>query len=308
MNLAPIALFTYNRLWHTKQTVEALRGNTLAALSDLFIFSDGPKSINDQEKVTDVRNYLSTVTGFRSVTITQRPENHGLARSIIDGVTEIVSTCGRIIVLEDDLVTSPLFLQFMNASLEEYANNERVISIHGYVYPVKADLPQTFFLRGADCWGWATWERGWKLFEPDGRKLLKELRRLDLTDYFDFDNAYPFTKQLADQIKGKNNSWAIRWHASAFLHDRLTLYPGRSLVQNIGNDGSGVHCESRQEYAVELSDEIGTPLRVPLEENLHARMLIGHFLRSVRPSLRKRVHKFFSGIKQRAVPLLKHNS
>ena len=251
--LAPICLFVYNRLYHTQRTIEALKNNLLADHSDLVIFSDASKSESQFEKVRDVRQYIRQISGFKSITINEREVNYGLAKSIIDGVTKIVNEYGRIIVLEDDLVTSPYFLSYMNEALEKYADDDRVVSIHGYVYPVKQSLPETFFLRGADCWGWATWRRGWAHFNPDGQYLIDELKRRKLIGMFDFNGAYSFSKMLKAQIKGSNDSWAVRWHASAFLADKLTLYPGRSLVHNIGNDGSGTHCGDDMGYDLLVS-------------------------------------------------------
>lgn len=164
---APIALFVYNRLNHTQRTITALQQNSLAQESELYIFSDGPKDEAGVEKVETIRKYLKTISGFKSVHIKERPENWGLAKSIIEGATEIVGQFGKIIVLEDDIVTSPHFLKYLNEALDLYQNEEKVISVHGYIYPVKQVLPETFFLRGADCWGWATWQRGWRLFQPD---------------------------------------------------------------------------------------------------------------------------------------------
>jgi len=163
--LAPIVLFVYNRPWHMRQTIEALQKNELAEVSELFIFSDGPKSEADKEKVLEVREYIKTIPGFKSVTLIKRERNIGLAQSIITGVTDVINRYGRIIVLEDDMVTSPYFLKFMNEALEFYKDAEKVVCVHGYIYPIEAKLPETFFLRGADCWGWATWKRGWDLFD-----------------------------------------------------------------------------------------------------------------------------------------------
>jgi hypothetical protein len=141
----------------------------------------------------------------------------------------------------------------MNEALKRYADDARVASIHAYVYPVDRPLPEAFFLPGADCWGWATWQRGWACFNPDGQYLLDELKRRKLICAFDFNGAYPYSKMLEGQIKGKNDSWAIRWYASAFLAGKLTLYPGRSLVQNIGNDDSGTHRGNSVDLDIELS-------------------------------------------------------
>lgn len=274
---APIALFTFSRPAHTAQTLAALQSNLLAEQSDLIIFSDGPRHQQDQEKVKEVRTLLHQVKGFRTVQVIERETNYGLSRNIIDGVTQICREYGQVIVLEDDLVTSPYFLKYMNEALSYYANNSQVASIHGYVYPVQEQLPETFFLRGADCWGWATWHRAWNLFNPNGSELLKELYRQNLTQEFDFAGAYPYTKMLKGQIAGTNDSWAIRWYASAFLQNKLTLYPGRSLVHNIGNDASGTHCGSSQTFDVKVSEQ---PIKVgdiPVEESKIARQAFINF-------------------------------
>ena len=212
-HLAPIVLFVYNRPWHTQQTIEALQKNELASESELFIYADGAKNNKANEKVKEVRNYIKTVDGFNKVTIIERENNWGLADSIIDGVTQTVNKYGRVIVLEDDLVTSSYFLRFMNDALEVYKDNNEVASIHGYLYPIDnmIGVPDTFFIKGADCWGWATWARSWELFELNGQKLLDELQYKKLQKEADFNNSYGYSRMLKDQINGKNNSWAIRW-------------------------------------------------------------------------------------------------
>jgi len=302
MKTAPIALFVYNRPWHTHQTVMALQNNELAKESDLIVFSDGPKiesnkekTKSNEEKVKEVRNYIKNITGFKAVKIIERKQNLGLANSIISGVTEVVNQYGRIIVLEDDLVTSKYFLRFMNEALELYEKEDKVISIHGYVYPIE-DLPETFFLKGADCWGWATWKRGWDIFEADGKKLLLELRKRKLLKRFDFDGAYPYTKMLKNQIKGKNNSWAIRWYASALLNDKLTLYPGKSLVNNIGADSSGTHKDHTDIFDVKLSDKSITIKKIQTLEDPNAYREFRSFLRTIskQSSLTNRIGRFLN--------------
>lgn len=279
MRPAPIALFTYNRPAHTRRTVEALLKNQFAAESDLIVFSDGPKASSDAEDVKSVRHYLDSISGFRSVQVIQQPRNLGLAQSIIAGVTQVCSSHGLVIVLEDDMLTSPWFLRFMNEGLATYEADPEVISIHGYIYPVRAVLPETFFLRGADCWGWATWDRAWKHFNSDGADLLAKLEQHKLTHSFDFDGAYSYTDMLRAQMAGRNNSWAIRWHASAFLLNKLTLYPGRSLVQNIGLDSSGTHCVVTEEFTTVLATEPIPVRRQPLKDNRHARRIVCEHLR-----------------------------
>ena len=173
---APIALFVYARPGHARRTVEALLNNSEASSSDLIVFSDAARTPDKEESVRLVREYISGIKGFRSLTVHHRPQNFGLAKSIIEGVTQVLADRERVIVLEDDLETSPYFLRYMNEALDRFAEEERVISVHGYVYPTEKTLPEAFFLRGADCWGWATWRRGWAQFNPDGQFLLDELR------------------------------------------------------------------------------------------------------------------------------------
>lgn len=288
MKPAPIALFTYNRPRHTRNTVEALAANALASESDLFVFSDAPRTETHCDAVQEVRNYISTISGFRSLTIINRNENFGLSRSIIDGVTTLLCEHGSIIVLEDDLETSPYFLVYMNSALDMYRDAEQVACVHGYVYPVKEKMPELFFIRGADCWGWATWKRGWELFQPDGSILLDELYKRSLGKDFNFGNSYPYTRMLEAQVAGKNDSWAIRWNASAFLRGKLTLYPGRSLVKNVGFDASGTHCGTNASFDVTLSE---TPIlveRIAPVENTYATRAFSNFFRSIRPGFWQR--------------------
>jgi hypothetical protein len=252
---APIVLFVYNRLWHTTKTVEALQKNLLSKYSTLFIFSDGARSDKDIKAVSEVREYCKSINGFNKVEIIERESNFGLAASIVDGVTKIVNEYGKIIVLEDDLVTSPFFLDYMNEGLDLYQDIDEVISIHGYTYPVNKKLPDTFFIRGADCWGWATWRNSWKLFEPNSIKLLFDLNNKKLKKQADFNNCYPFTQMLVNHINGKNDSWAIRWYMSAFLNNKLTLYPGISLINNIGNDSSGTHSETTSVLDIKIENK-----------------------------------------------------
>lgn len=272
-HLSPIILFVYNRPNHTRCTIEALLLNSQASSSDLIIFSDAARESDNRSAVDEVRAYLETISGFNSVTIHHRPHNFGLSKSIIEGVTNVLSEYECAIILEDDMVTSTHFLSYMNESLEKFAEDERVISIHGYVFPVEQTLPEAFFLLGADCWGWATWRRGWYLFNSNGRSLLNELKNRSMNNAFDFNGSYGYTNMLENQIKGKNDSWAIRWYASAFLAGKLTLYPGRSLVHNIGNDNSGTHCTNTTLHDIKLSQ---TPIDLnnievkPSEEGRHA--------------------------------------
>ena len=272
MTLSPIILFVYNRPEHVQKCITSLLANDLAKESDLYIYSDAPKNEEAQEAVLQVREYIHTIRGFKNITIVERERNWGLANSIIDGVTNLTQKYGKVIVLEDDLVVAPYFLQFMNDALEIYKDEPRVGHIQACDFTQDATLPDTFLIKWTGSWGWATWERAWKHFNPDGKELLAELEQRGLTHTFDFNGKYGFTRMLRRQIEGKNNSWAIRWNATLFLKDMLSLNVGRSLVQNEGFDGSGTNCGGGGLYASNLWI---TPLPVkkisPIEENIQAR-------------------------------------
>ena len=269
---APILLFVYNRLEHTQRCVNSLLANDLSASSDLFIYADGARDEAAASGVNRVREYIQTIKGFKSVTIVQRDENWGLARNVIDGVTTVVNSRGRVIVVEDDLVLAPYFLQFMNDALETYKDEPRVGHIQACDFTGDTSLPGTFLIKFTGSWGWATWQRAWKFFNPDGAELLHQLEQQRLTRRFDFNGKYGFTRMLRHQIAGKNNSWAIRWNASLFLADILSLNVGRSLVSNEGFDGSGTNCGTDDLYSSDLWLQ---PLPVnkisPIEENEAAR-------------------------------------
>ena len=272
MNLSPILLFVYNRPAHTRRCIESLSRNSLAVESELFIYADGAKDQTVADEVEEVRQYIRSIQGFKKVTLIERNENWGLARNIIDGVSTQVQKYGKVIVLEDDLVVAPHFLRFMNDALETYQDEPKVGHIQACDFTQDASLPDTFLIKWTGSWGWATWERAWKHFNPNGKELLQELEARKLTYTFDFNGKYGFTRMLRRQIEGKNNSWAIRWNASLFLKDILSLNVGRSLVQNEGFDGSGTNCGGGGLYASHLHLE---PLPVhkisPVQENPNAR-------------------------------------
>jgi len=277
---APIALFAYARQDHLRLTVESLLLNPECRTTNLYVYCDGPRNDSTKSQTNAVRAYVDTLQGFASITRIYRDTNLGLAQSIISGVSEVVARHGCVIVMEDDLVVSPHFLAYMNQGLRLYQDEPRVASIHGYSYPVESRMPETFFLRGADCWGWATWARAWQHFEPDGQKLLNELQADDLIRAFDFDGAYSFSDMLKNQIKGKNNSWAVRWHATCFLRNMLTLYPGKSLVNNIGNDGSGTHSAPTTAFDQALASRSVDLHSIPLEESAVARSAFVAYFRT----------------------------
>jgi len=293
-NLAPIALFVYNRPQHTERTLKFLQHNELAAESRLYIFSDGAKTPQDEEKVAEVRAIINGLDGFKSVKIIERKENAGLANSVIAGVTQLINDYGKVIVFEDDLVTSPHTLTYFNDGLNRYQPEEKVMHIGAYMYPLKADnLPQSFFFRAATSWGWATWGRAWKHFEPNIDKLLNQFDNKKKSA-FAIDNTMNFWKQMQEFKNGKNNSWAIRWYASIFLKGGLTLNPSQSLVNNIGHDGTGVHSGINDIYNVVINPKPITEFPAVIEENLDAYQTIKNFLANRKGSIWDRIKRFIN--------------
>jgi len=285
MALAPIVLFVYNRPWHTQQTLDALSKNELASKSKLYIYSDGPQENAAEEqfqKIKEVRSLIRKRKWCGEVEVIEHEKNLGLAGSIISGVTEVVNESGQIIVLEDDIISSSYFLNYMNDALALYDGCEQVACISAYIYPVRKELPETFFMRGADCWGWATWQRAWNTFEEDGAKLLQTIRENGFQSAFDFGDAYPFTQMLEDLTEAKNDSWAIRWYASSFLKEMYCLYPGRSLVQNIGIDGSGIHSHVSDKLDTKMSSSGITVNKFTVRENTVAKKLVSEYFLSMK--------------------------
>jgi len=296
MALAPIALFVYNRPRHTQETIAALRRNLLAAESDLIVFCDGGKTDEDWQRVNEVRRFVKSVEGFKSVTVDESAFNLGLGRSIIDGITKVTAIHGRGIILEDDEILAPRFLDFMNAGLSLYENDPAVAAINGYLYPVKGTLPETFFLRGENVWGFGLWKRSWDIFEPDGAKLLRMLEERGLTSRFSLDNTAPFKAILEAQIRGENDSWAVRWQAAAFLRNMLTLFPNKSLVRNIGYDGTGRHCGVSSVYDTDIYEGEIKVERIELVECKRARKaLVAWHREAFKSGRRHRLRRWVGG-------------
>lgn len=266
-NLAPIVLFVYNRPWHTQQTVEALQKNQLVSESELYIYSDAPKNAQAVEKVKEVRDYIRTINGFKEINIIEREKNLGLADSIIDGVTMIVNKYGKVIVLEDDLVTSPYFLKFMNEALEFYKDKKRVWHISGWNYPIKNDnLDDVFLFRVSSCWGWATWSDRWNNYEKNIDKILKNFSKNDIRR-FNLEDNENFWGQVLANNAGNINTWAVFWYAIIFKKEGLCLHPTQTFVENIGLDGSGIHCGENNNFKSNLSKNKNIIFNIELQEN-----------------------------------------
>lgn len=268
-NLAPVVLFVYNRLDHTKQTIDALQKNEISNETELYIYSDAVKNNKTEKYVKEVREYIKTIQGFKKVTIIEQKENLGLATSIISGVSDIINTHGKAIVLEDDLVTSPYFLTYMNEALEIYKDEKRVWHISGWNYPTSFDTTEdTYFYRVMDCWGWATWSDRWNHFEKNTDKLIQNFSKKDIKR-FNLDGYTDLWRQVKLNKSGRINTWAIYWYATIFQNNGLCLNPVQSFVKNIGHDGTGVHCNiSGYIDNITLNEEKDINFTKEFEENI----------------------------------------
>lgn len=252
--LAPICLFTYNRVDETIQTINALKNNYLAKWSDLIIFSDGPKNKQAIKNVFELRKFLKTVTGFKSVIIHESSENKGLANSIITGVNQTVNEYGKVIVVEDDLITMPNFLDFMNQALDFYATIKKIQSINGFSLKIecKADI---YFHNRTFPWGWGTWKDRWSknIFDIDEIEKTIKLNNA-LLDEFNKKCGNDMTRMLKDSLSGAINSWYIRWAFNHFINNTYAVFPNTSKIINIGFDIEATHCKGINTYVSDLDE------------------------------------------------------
>lgn len=253
---APLAIFTYNRPEHTARLLQSLERNPeFSGSSPITIYCDGPKKPEHEASVERNRRTVRTMAP-KHARVVMRDRNMGLANSIIGGVTENVREHGKVIVIEDDLVLSPAALGFLNEGLRRYADLERVMHVSAYMYPIRSRLTQPFFCGEATCWGWGTWDRAWKHFNPEAGQLLAEIDRRSARHDFNVRGSHYFYQMLKLQADGKLDSWAIRWYASIYLQDGLSLHPNRSYVENLGFDGSGVHCKVDDRFIVTTTSQM----------------------------------------------------
>ncbi|EKY5002046.1 glycosyltransferase [Citrobacter amalonaticus] len=273
--LAPICLFVYNRYKHTLKTIEALKENKLAEQSDIYIFSDAAKNNQAIEPVQKIRNYIKLIDGFKSVTIIESSNNKGLANSIISGVTDVINKHGKVIVFEDDLISSPLTLEYLNLMLNTYQNFESIMSITSYSYPsstVKIGSEYGFdnYFSGRPCsWGWATWKDRWTRVQWDGKVYEDYLYSKRMQEDFKLYAGRDIDRMLKKQLKGEIDSWAVRFVFNCFLLKKLASYPVKSYISNIGTDGSGTHKGVNESYIINrlLNEKLPTRLSYEFEVN-----------------------------------------
>lgn len=247
--LAPICLFTYNRLWETQQSINALKNNYLASESDLFIFSDGPKNEESVKKVEAVREYIRQVFGFKSIKLIESSYNKGLAKSIISGVTQILEEYDKVIILEDDLLTKPNFLNFMNQALDYYSSSKNIRSVNGFSLVLKNETNQIYFQKRPFPWGWATWKNRWEADAFNKEKILTQIREKETNlTKFRKECGDDISKMLLNSIHGINNSWYVRWVYFHFRTNTFSVYPLFSFVENIGFSENATHCKTINTY------------------------------------------------------------
>jgi putative methyltransferase (TIGR04325 family) len=298
---APVILFLFNRPYHTLRTIEALQNNEGWDKTDVYVFCDGPKhnaSAEQLQRIAEVRAMAHNISGCKSIHVFASEKNKGLYQSVLDGVGEIFKSFEKIIVLEDDLETAPTFLNYMNDALHHYENSESVYCISGYTYPIKTSSNEAFFIKGADCWGWATWKNRWNKLELDGKKLLNQLNEKNLINTFTFNGSYPYLEMLNDKISGANQSWAVLWYASALVNNGLCLYPAHSLVHNTGTDGTGTHGAGTSVYTIDLSNNSSYTLPDNIEEKVEKRKAFETFFQNSQPNTSK-LNWFVSGVGRR---------
>jgi hypothetical protein len=281
---APIAVFAFRRPEHTLRTLQALAVNPEFEHSTLHVFCDGPRRAADEAAVEETRRVVRAFA-HPNKTIVSATANQGLAESIIAGVAALCEQYGRVVVVEDDLLVAPTFLSYMNRALNRYADEPQIMQISGHMFPVDLAISVgSVLLPFTTSWGWATWSRAWQLFDASasGARIIEGSVKERVR--FDLDGSYPYFRMLQHQLAGQVDSWAIRWYLSVYLRSGLTLFPRASLVENIGFDGSGTHCDVRVSRPANLSTDetLGVEPRGAIATDQDAFMRIKRYLRGQR--------------------------
>lgn len=284
MKLSPIILFVYNRPEHTFKVLESLKKNIYADESSLYIYSDAPAanaSQSDIDNIKKVRSLIKKEHWCKEVNVIENDENIGIDFQTPFRINQILSSNDKVIVLEDDCVLSSGFLKYMNEVLCLYQNDEKVMHVSGWIPPVRKKLPNNFFASGINYnTGWGTWKRAWSKYNPNVRDLIKKVKQID-RHKFDLDgiaNHMAYLEAVSKKELNKQN-WDIIWLASVFTNHGLSHLPGKSLVNNIGFDGSGLHCDaSTQKYYEhkKIAKKIKVK-RIPLAESVQAREVLRNF-------------------------------
>ncbi len=248
----PVLIFAFNRPLHLERLLESICSNSDHKEYEFFVFVDGPRNSGDKKKISEIRIVLNRYKSILKIETSYSTENLGVSKSIRNNISELFKKYEEVIVLEDDLIVSPLFLQFMVDSLNNFRSVSSCSSISGYRYKLEKLELSSYILYGADCWGWATWRDRWEQVNWNSSEVLHTIESSGLLNDFDIGGNYKYSEILKDQICGFVDSWAINWHASMFLLNKFTYYPQIPLCQNMGNDGSGTHFGKGRKYHVDL--------------------------------------------------------
>ncbi|GAB3938576.1 glycosyltransferase family protein [Mucilaginibacter myungsuensis] len=256
---APIVFFTYKRLTSVQKVIASLQKCQYVDQTEIYIFSDGPKTRAEVDKVNAVREYLRTIKGFKKVVLKFSDVNKGLATSIIEGITNIFQDNEAVIVLEDDLVVSKNFLAYMNQGIDYYKYNKKIFSISGYNIPMKvsSSYPYDIYLTyRSSSWGWASWRDRWETIDWEVKDYDEFRRSKDLKKAFNKGGS-DLTRMLRRQRMGQVNSWAIRWCYHQFKTNTYCVYPIVSKVKNIGFDITASNSNSYDRYnsPIDVSDK-----------------------------------------------------
>lgn len=279
-SLAPIVYFAFNRPEHTRRSLAAIKANALAARSLLYIYVDGPRADESAEgigAIEQVRRIVASDQWCGRVELRIREANVGLGKGLPSAISETLEMHDRIIVVEDDVIVSPGFLEYMNAALDLYADDERVMHVSAFTSPVEVppDYPETtFFYNHTTCWGWGTWRRAWQHFTQNGARLMREIDASGRKRYINLDNAHEYYWALRYLDEGRSQDWNCYWHVAVALRGGHCLHPAKSLTDNIGFDGSGAQCSADMDYqSPEVADRL--PIRrIPVEEDRHLRAML----------------------------------
>jgi hypothetical protein len=298
--LAPIALFVYNRPEHTRKTIESLRANYLAQQSDMFVFADGAKSASGAAAVGAVRKLIRAIDGFKSVTIIERERNLGLSKSVIAGVTQLCNDYGRAIAVEDDVITAPDFLAFMNRGLQRYVDEPRLFSVCAFnlpIVPPRTYSYDAFCSYRFMCWGWGTWKDRWDKADwsvKDFPEFMADPEKQKRFNRGGSDLSWLLTRHMAGRI----DSWDTIWGYTHSKHDALALLPIYSKTLNIGMDGSGVHCKRVAYEQHVLATGTDSDYRFPDSINAHPHF-VAEIQRLHRPSMARRLARFLQRFEPR---------
>lgn len=296
-HLSPIVLFVYNRPEHTKRTVEGLLQNPEAKDSELYIFADAAKptaSEKDKANIAKVREYIHTISGFKNIVIEEASVNKGLAKSTIDGCTKIINQYGDIIMFEDDDVPTPFFLAYANECLEKFRDNEKIWCVSGYV---DADIiqpddgPDVFLVNRPSSWGFATWKRCWDKVIWDIPTLKGLFAHKGLYSGYDKWCGGDSSMIMSGLFENRNSSWSTRYNFAAYLNKSYTILPNKSLIENIGCDGSGTHSHPKEFHLNLMNRKVIIPDEIEFDSCKNRKLLRSFKLKGVKPTVSNFLHK-----------------